>query len=79
LLPIDTGFRESPYVDIMCEHALTDVLKIKKVILGRDLVRILHEKLHVSFSFLSEGISVIVVGQFIIVGLIHRYKYAGMS
>ncbi len=41
LLPVDSRFRETEDVDVVCEHALAEVLKIYKIVLGGDTVGIL--------------------------------------
>jgi hypothetical protein len=38
LLPVDSSFGETKNIDVVADHALADVLKVDKVVLGGDLV-----------------------------------------
>jgi hypothetical protein len=52
----------------MRNHALLDVLEVEEVVLGGNLVRILHQKSKMAVSFRTDGVAMVVVGQFDIGG-----------
>jgi hypothetical protein len=62
-LPIDTCLGETEDINVMRKHALADVLKVNKIILGRDSVRIVQQQTQVSIGFGPEGAAAVVVGE----------------
>jgi hypothetical protein len=62
-LPIDTCLGEAEDINVMRKHALADALKVNKIILGRDSVRIVQQQTQVSVGFGPKGAATAVVGE----------------